>query len=237
MQKMLLLWAMSDIIATPPCRIITPLRASSAAHVGTPLHCLRSCLQSKDGSTGTHGHDSPQTNSHVTDAEEALHVQRGGQGAAGGAAGGLGGAGGAGTGGGGGSNGVGGAGAGELGLAVSGGRGAGLGDSLTIEIAGIRSRLLGLVVGVEDVSELLGGVAHGVGAEDTGGGVAVHTSARVRVRATDVAEDLTVVVRVQAGGRGAGDGVEHALAEIRVGSRGQSRGGSPRSADSRASSG
>lgn len=164
-------------------------------------------------------------------------MQRSGQGAAGRGAGRAGRrAGGAGAGGGGGGNSVGGAGAGELGLAVRGGA-ARLGDSLAIKVTGVGSRLLGLVVGVEDVSELLGGVAHGVSAENTGGGVAVDTSARVGVLAADVSKDIAVVIGRQAGGRSARDGVEHALAQGVIGGWGQGRGGGPRSTDGRASSG
>ena len=86
----------------------------------------------------------------------------------------------------------------------------------------MRLVLLVLVVLVHDVAELLEGVAHGVGTVDTSLGVTVDAGAGSGVVAADSAEELTVLLGLDALVGNAGEGVVHALAKALIGSWGES---------------
>ena len=96
-----------------------------------------------------------------------------------------------------------------------------------IEVASAGAAALVLVVGVEDVGELLAGVAHEVRAVDAAGGVSLDTGAGSLVLTADVAEDLAEVLLLQVLGGNARGGLLHALAQRGVGSRGQDLGNLP----------
>lgn len=195
------------------------------------------CLEHDHAGTNAHGDDNVHTNGHVSNGEEALHGDRGSErGASGSST--AAGTTVAGASSGGGSNLVRSLSALESGRAGSVGLGGTVGGGLTAEVAGGGSVILVLVVLVHDVAELLEGVAHGIGAVDTGGNVTLDASAGSGVVTADDAEELTVGSGLNVRVRNAGKGVVHALAEALVGGRGESAAGDlPVGSDIRALSG
>ena len=114
---------------------------------------------------------------------------------------------------------------GHVSLARAGGGGSRLGGSGATPAAsrgGVTGGLLLLVVLVQDEDELLLAVAHAVGAVLAGGAVAGDTGAGHHT--ANLAHQVTDVVGVEGILDSAGGGVDHALTEISVGSRGKGRG-------------
>lgn len=196
-----------------------------------PRH-LKPCipLQGKHGGTRAHGDEEVRADGEVTEGEGGPvgggHGNRRRRGLAAGRRG----ARGAGPGGSGGGDGVGAGRAGQLGLAGAR-RGRGLGGGLAREVARVRGGVLADEVLVEDVSELLLGVAHAVGAVDTRGRVVKNARAVARVLTADVSVQVTVVAALQVRRADAPKRVEHAVTEVRVGRRGQDISRLPRVTD------
>ena len=94
-----------------------------------------------------------------------------------------------------------------------------LGLSLALEVTGVRSLVLVLVVCVEDVGELGLVAAAVVGTVDTSGGVAVNASADLGRLTADEAEDVTVALLRKARGGAARRSLDHAVAEVLIGCR------------------
>lgn len=93
-----------------------------------------------------------------------------------------------------------------------------------LEVARALGPALGEVVLVEDEGELLGGVAHAVGAVGALLAVGGDAGAGLRVLPADVAEERAVFGLGEGGVDDAGEGLRHAGAEFLVGGRGE-RGG------------
>jgi hypothetical protein len=116
-----------------------------------------------------------------------------------------------------------------------------LGGGVAVEVAGgsLVGAVLSLIVGVHDPAELLGAVAHAVRTVVAGGSVGSNTVTLSTITKTaNSAEELANGVGADVRVGSAGDGVEHALAKLLVGGRGQRRGlGVPVAGLSRAGSG
>lgn len=110
--------------------------------------------------------------------------------------------------------------------ARAGGAAGRLGRGSTVEGAGVRVLLLGLVVGVESEGELLSGIAHAVSTKGTVGCVGVDAGARRTRVATDLTEEGSEVVILDVGGSNALKSLQHARAQVLVGRRRQRRGDS-----------
>lgn len=87
---------------------------------------------------------------------------------------------------------------------------------------------------VENVSQHLRGVAHGVRAVHTTGGIGGDTGAVGLVLAANVAVDGAVARRLEIGGAHTAQRVVHALTQVAVGRRGQDVSGLPSRVDGRA---
>lgn len=117
----------------------------------------------------------------------------------------------------------------ERGALTGGGASLGLGGAA--EVAGGGLAALGLVVLVEGEGELLLGRAHGVGAVLAGGGVGVDAGAGGGIHAADVVELRGDVRALHARLGLAAEGLDHAVADLGVGGRGEGAAGGPGGVD------